>query len=412
MSLDENKIIVIEPNIRSTEYRDFVKKSAVKLLKSGDFKLQSVSTEGHYVILKLSDSSQSGRAIHILRKLSGIAFIFVGVSVKPDYDTILNTITAIYDKRILDGETYILLVRSTILGVKDNESRIKMFDLEFQIQSELSATSGNLIRSENGREPDVILYILIGIKRCYISISVFKGQNNIPHNYLEEPMLCPIFDNVSMISFFSILNSGYNPVPFFFYLEKKSMKKMLKVFENIIAKSPIVQIDIYVVSMGELMTEFVQRPIRRYANKKLIKMDTQISFWLIFLLAILKILEKTNLQITKVGLPLTPHTHPPWLIKETIAMFNGSKKIALMPLLFNYSSQDFERDISRLIKQGLNLEHVSDNLMQVGELDQELFRSLLKEFRIDHFPSFSSKYLKKYVLRIGEDEILDIFDSI
>jgi len=411
MSLNKNKIIVIEPNIKSTEFRDIVKNSAITLLESNDLKLKSINTEGHFVILRLSDNSQSMNAIHILRKLSGVAFIFVGVSVKPDYDTIVNTVTVVSHERMLNGETYLLLVKSTILDAKDDESIVKKFDLEFQIQSELSAKTGRSSRSENG-EADVIIYILIGIKECYISILVFKGQDTMPSNYLKDAILCPIFDNVSMISFLSVLNSGYNPVPFFFYLEKQNMKKMLKVFENFISKSSIAQIDIYVLSMREHMSELVQKAIVNDASKEIIKTEIQTFYWLIFLLTVLKILEKSNLQISKVGLPLTPYTHPPWFIKETIAMFNESKKIALTPLLFNYSSQEFERAISKLIKLGLKLEHVVANLMQVGELDKGAFRELLKEIPINHLLQFSSKYLKKYTLRVGEDEILDIFDSI
>jgi len=412
MPSDKNKIIVIEPNIKSTEYRNIVKKSAITLLESNDLKLKSINTEGHFVILRLDDSSQSVNAIHILRKLSGVAFIFVGVSVKQDYDTIVNTVTAVSYERILNGEPYRLLVRSTISEAEDDKGIVKKFDLEFQIQSELSAKAGRSIRSENGREADVIVYVLLGIKKCYISILVFKGQDTMPLNYLKDSILCPIFDNVSMISFLSVLNSGYNPIPFFFYLEKQSLKKMLKVFENFIAKSSIAQIDIYVLSMREHMSGLVQKTIVNDANKEIIKMEIQIFYWLIFLMTILKILEKSNLQISKVGLPLNPHVHPPWLIKETIAMFNESKKIALTPLLFNYSSQDFERAISKLVNQGLKLEHVGDNLKQVGELDHGKFRDLLQEIPIDHLLQFFTKYAKKYTLRVGEDEILDIFNSI
>lgn len=57
MHLDKDKIIVIEPVIKSTESRDLIKESATILLESNDLKLQSVRTEGYFVILRLDRKS-------------------------------------------------------------------------------------------------------------------------------------------------------------------------------------------------------------------------------------------------------------------------------------------------------------------------------------------------------------------
>lgn len=413
MSLDENNNIVIEPIIKTTESLTILKESAETLLESNDFNLHSVSTEGYFIILRLSDPSQSVNAIAILRKLSGVAFIFIGVSVKLDYDTIVSTVIDIHSDRVLNNETYQILVRSSTLVADDKESIVEKFDLEFHIYSELAAKSGRSKLLENDREEaDLIIYILLGINRCYLSKLAFKGQDIVPLNYLKDTILCPIFDNVSMLSFLSVLKSGYYPVPFFFYLEEQSMKKMLKVFENVIADLPITSLDIYALSMGEHIPSLVQKAVDSdYGNEIMIR-EPQKFYWLIFLSTIVKILNETNLHISKIGLPLTPYAHPWWLIKETIAIFDGSQKIALTPLLFNYSNREFEIQISRLDRLGLLSKPGVDNLRQMRELEHQKFRFLIKEITINHLISTSSEYLKKYNLRVREDDILDIFDSI
>ena len=295
----------------------------------------------------------------------------------------------------------------------DKESIVEKFDLEFHIHSELAAKSGRSKLLENDREEvDLIIYILLGINRCYVSKLAFKGQDIVPLNYLKDTILCPIFDNVSMLSFLSVLKSGYYPVPFFFYLEEQSMKKMLKVFENVIADLPITSLDIYALSMGEHIPSLVQKAVDSdYGNEIMIR-EPQKFYWLIFLSTIVKILNETNLHISKIGLPLTPYAHPWWLIKETIAIFDGSQKIALTPLLFNYSNREFEIQISRLDRLGLLSKPGVDNLRQMRELEHQKFRFLIKEITINHLISTSSEYLKKYNLRVREDDILDIFDSI
>ncbi|HEU5119666.1 MAG TPA: hypothetical protein VFT71_01655, partial [Candidatus Nitrosocosmicus sp.] len=109
---DENKIIIIEPNIKSTEFIDLLKESTTNLLESIDLKIQSITTEGYFIILRLYDTSLIVNAIDILRKVYGVSFIFVGVAVKPDYDTIVNTVIKIYSNKLIDGTTYFLKIKS------------------------------------------------------------------------------------------------------------------------------------------------------------------------------------------------------------------------------------------------------------------------------------------------------------
>lgn len=413
MYLDKDQIIVIEPVIKSTESRDLIKESATILLESNDLALQSVSTEGYFVILRLSDTSQSVNAINILKKLSGVTFIFVGNSVELDYDIIVDTVIVTYSNVLLNGETYYLLVRSTALAYEDGESTVKKFDLEFHIQSELFAKSGRFKRSENDREADVIIYILLGNNQCYISKLAFKGKDVIPLNFLRDNVLCPIFDNISLISFLSILKSGYNPVPFFFYLEKRSMKKMLKVFETLISDYSIISIDIYTLSLDEYISKLVQHSDGGDDNRETIIEKSKRYLWLIFLKTVINNLDETILHFSKVSLPLTPYAHPSWFIKEVITIFERSKKVTLTPLIFNYSNHELEIQISRLAKLGLVPELGVDNLKQkVDELYIEDLEILIKEIAIAHNHPLSSKYLKKYTLRVGEDYLFDIFDSI
>ena len=86
--------------------------------------------------------------------------------------------------------------------------------------------------------------------------------------------------------------------------------------------------------------------------------------------------------------------------------------MVLTPLLFNYSSQTFEKDIYELTKNGLGFDpHQNVSLDQMAESDPEEFTAWLRNLSNNSFQS-NSKYRKKFTLRIREDDILDIFNSI
>ena len=411
-SLGENKIIIIEPNIKSTEFSDLLKESATSLLESIGLKIESITTEGYFIILKLCDTSLIVNAIDVLKKVRGASLIFVGVNVKRDYDTIVNTIIKLHSNKLIHGKNYFLKISSATLSLDDEQTKLDQFDLEFHVDSELSARFTRSIRQKNPRKADMIIYILLSLNRSYISVQVSQGMSIVPTNYLQNKVLCPIFDNISMISFVKAISSGFTSIPLFIFRGRNDLRTLLKAFENIITVYPINLIDIYLISIEDHMTEFIQKIGANYTNRQSTKLETQSFDWLVFCLSIIKILKEANLDdIKTVVIPLTAYAHPPWLIKEIIEMFRNSERNILTPLLFNYTSQDFETDVFELTKQGLGFDPWVVNLGQIPGPNQEEFRKLFKDISIQSF-QFNTHNIKKITLRVREDDILDIFNSV
>ena len=107
-SSDENRIIIIEPSIKSSESRDLLKESATGLLESIGIKIQSINTEGYFIILRLHNTSLNVNAIDILKTVPGVSFIFIGIAIERNYNTILNTVITLCSKRLVNGGTYFL----------------------------------------------------------------------------------------------------------------------------------------------------------------------------------------------------------------------------------------------------------------------------------------------------------------
>jgi hypothetical protein len=410
-SSEGNKFVIIEPIIKTTEFRDLLVESATSLLNSTGLKIRSIIVEGYFIILRLCDISLNVNAVDILKKISGISYIFIGVAVKPDYETIVNTVITLNSNSLSDGKTYFLKIRSATISLEDEKTKLDQFDLEFHLCSELSSSFNKSIRVENDRAAEVIIYILLSRDMSYISLLVFRGQSIMPVNYLQDSVVCPIFDNISLISFIKVMNSGYSSIPLFFFKRRRNLKRLLKVFENIISAYPIDIIEIYLISIENHMAQLVQKIYANDAKGELLKLEDQSFHWLIFYLSKLMVMKEANLDMKMVVLPLTAYVYPRWLIKETIDMFRKSGKLIFTPLLFNYTSQEFETDVFELAKKGLGFDHQVVNSEQITEPNQEEFRKLLTDIFIDSF-QYNSKYIKKITLRIRKDDILDIFDSI
>lgn len=406
-----SKFVIIEPIIKTTEFRDLLVESATRLLDSIGLKIQSIITEGYFIILRLCDISLNVNAIDILKKISGVSYIFIGVAVKPYYETIVNTVIALNSNSLSDGKTYFLKIRSATIRVEDEKTKLDQFDLEFHLSSELSSSFNKSIRVENDRAAEVIIYILLSLNMSYVSLLVFRGQSTMPVNYLQDSVVCPIFDNISLISFIKVMNSGYSSIPLFFFKRRRNLKRLLKVFENIISAYPIDIIEIYLISIENHMAQLVQKIYANDTKGELLKLEDQSFHWLIFCLSKLMVMEEADLDMKMVVLPLTAYVYPRWLIKETVDMFRKSGKLIFTPLLFNYTSQEFETDVFGLAKKGLGFDHQVVNPEQVTEHIQEEFRKLLTGISIDSF-QYNSKYIKKITLRVREDDILDIFNSI
>ena len=410
--LGEDKVVVIEPIFKTRRIKEFVKSSAVALLKAHEYKLESIRTVDYFVIIKLLDNSLVVNAINLLKNMPGISFIFVGIPVKLKYDTIGSTVSTIHSNMMIVGEKYFLLVKS-LSSFKLNTIEsilLQQFDVEFSIQSELSSTSKKLIRVENIGDADRIIYLLLTPDTCYVSLLLFKGQDNIPFNYLQETILCPIFDNISLISFISVLNAGYTATPFFFYIDKQHAQKLLKTFEKLITKSSLIQIRIYMLSIQEHLPDYIKHIL--VTKNDIMNMDTETKtfHWLNLQIIISKILEKSNLDNKMIGLPVTPFVHPPWFIKEISNIIKESDKIVMTPLLFNYTNQQFKSDISEFFKLGLNFNFDLNQVGQTADFDQGKFKEMLRTCPII-FDNLTLKYTD-FTLRVGKDDILDILNSI
>ena len=77
---------------------------------------------------------------------------------------------------------------------------------------------------KNESDADKILFILIGTDFAYISLFAKKCKDIIPFKFLNEKIICPIYDNeYSFLSSNFILNNGFFPFPFIFYSTRKSI---------------------------------------------------------------------------------------------------------------------------------------------------------------------------------------------
>ena len=89
--------------------------------------------------------------------------------------------------------------------------------LEFFIQTELSSKAKGLAPVQDEAHADKILYILIGNNIAFISLLVLKGSDCTPFNFLQDIVVCPIYDECSLLSLVQVLDSGYMPLPIFFF---------------------------------------------------------------------------------------------------------------------------------------------------------------------------------------------------
>lgn len=407
----ENKVIVIEPTIKSSEFRDFLVESTIQLLETTGLRIQSIRTEGCFIILRLCDPSLNVIAIDILKKTSGISFIFFGVAIEPCYDTIVNTVFAFYSNSLISGKTYFIHIKSASMSWEDEKPILDQFDLEFHLNNELSSKFAKSIRVDNDKTAEIVIYILLSGKICYISMLSIRGQSIIPLNYLQDAIVCPIFDNVSLISLVKVLNSGYIPIPLFFFSRRDDLKRLLKAFENIISAYPIDLIEIYLISIENQVTELTQKVQAYEAKKKLHKVGNNSVSWLIFRMTKSMMTEDPIFKMKMVELPLTPYAHPRWLIRDVIENFRESGRTIFTPLLFNNGTREFEVDIFELTKKGFLIDYHGTDIEQQIEFNQWEYKNFQKEILYNSYPS-NSKVVKKIVLRVRKDDILDIFNSI
>jgi hypothetical protein len=409
LSIDNKHAIVMEPTVKSTSFMKFLKKSAIALLRSNKYKPKSIKTEGFYVIVFLYDDSQLVQATELLRKISGISYIFIGATKKLEYDTLSRGVLSIATKLLMDGEKYLIKIEtSKLTAPKDGDFIYFKHDLEFFIQTELSSKAKGLVCVKDDSQADKILYILIGNTIAFVSLLLLKGSDCTPFNFLQDVVLCPIYDDCSLLSLVQVLDSGYMPLPVFFFFNRSGLIKKIRKFDEIIRNYPIESVTFYLFSMND-MQRYTGRPANKISNWGGISKEraSQVQS-LIYEQAIIKVLLHSNFEPLFVSFPFVPYIHPSWFIQKNIKLFHQSKKILLTPLLFSFTPRAFEKKLTKLIDFNYTIH------------ENTLIRNYLVDSEPEDFAKVDDKYarstshlnFKKFSLNIRKNDILDILDSV
>ena len=411
-TLDEDKVIVIEPIFKTLTFSNFIRKSVVSLLKSHAFAFHSIRNQDYYVIINLQNDLKLVDAINVLKNISGISLILIGAIVKTDFDIIAKKSISIQSQILFDDEKYFLKVK-TMHDVQSTKQKLihSVFDLEFHIQSELSSSSHGLIRVDTENEADRILYILMGKNISYISLLVLKGKNHIPFNYLNDSVLCPVFDNISLICSLTVMKSGYKAIPIFYYLNKMHLQKLLRGYEEYFKLNSNERSEFYLFSMEEHLSNKSLMLFLTDTNKINEEVRDNTLLWISYQTLVYDFLLKSNITINKIAIPLSIFTHPPWYFENVSYLFEGTGKTLLTPLLFNFTLDDFETQIEELKKFDLGFKI---NFNDFSRMTGHRFEQLRNIIKINSHNKLKNEKLdyKKITLRMGKDDVFDIFDSI
>lgn len=406
---ENDRAIVMEPTIRSISFLKFLKKSANALLKSNKYNPKSIKTEGFYVIIFLRDDSQLVQATQLLRKISGVSYVFIGAVKKLEYDTLSRSILSIATKLFMNGEKYLIKVEtSKLTKSKDDEFTYFKHDLEFFIQTELSSQVKGLIPVQDEAHADKILYILIGNDIAFISLLVLKGSDCTPFNFLQADVTCPIYDDCSLLSLVQVLDSGYMPMPVFFFHNQLDLIQKIRKFDEIIRNYPIEFVTFYLISMQDIHGSSVRPPNRESRGYNIFNQEGNPIQSLIYEQVIIQILFHNDFDSLFVSFPFVPFIHPNWFIQKNIKLFSQSKKILLTPLLFGCSPQAFEKKLTKLV--GLNSTFNKSILIR-NYLDDNEPKDYAKA--IDRYTkSVNTGDFKKFSLNVRKNDIFDILDSV
>ena len=409
LSTENSRAIVMEPTIKSISFLKFLKKSANDLLKSNEYKPKSIKTEGFYVIIFLRDDSQLVQATELLRKISGVSYVFIAAVLNLEYDTLSRSILSIATKLIMNGEKYLIKIEtSKLTKSKDDEFTYFKHDLEFFIQTELSSQVKGLIPVQDESHADKILYILIGNDIALISLLVLKGSDCMPFNFLQADVACPIYDDCSLLSLVQVLDSGYMPMPVFFFDNQLDLIQKIRKFDEIIRNYPIEFVTFYLISMQDTQQSSVRPTNRASRGHHISKEKGNPIQSLIYEQVIIQILLRNDFDSFFVSFPFVPFIHPNWFIQKNIKLFNQSKKILLAPLLFGCPPQAFEKNLTKLF--GLN-STINKSILIRNYLDDSEPKDFA-EATDRYTKSINTGDFKKFSLNVRKNDIFDILDSV
>jgi hypothetical protein len=409
LSTDNKHAIVIDPTIKSTSFIKYLKESAIALLKSNKYKPKSIKTEGFYVIIFLNDDSQLVQATELLRKISGVSYIFIGTTLKLEYDTLSRSILSIANKLLMEGEKYLLKIETSKSSEpKDDAFLYFKHDLDFFIQTELSSKAKGLASVRDQTQADKILYILIGNNIAFVSLLVLKGSDRTPFNFLQDIVVCPIYDDGSLLSLVQVLDSGYMPLPIFFYHNRLQLIKKIRKFDEIIKNYPVDSVTFYLYKMDDISPSSSLLINNASKEDDISKKKGSKIQRLIYEQVIIKVLLPTNFDSLYISFPFVPFIHPNWFIQKNIKLFHQSKKMLLTPLLFGFPPQAFEKKLTKLTDMNYNAH-------QSIPIQNYLVESEPKDFAkaADKYANPNSQLdFKKFSLNIGKNDILDVLDSV
>lgn len=406
--INKDPVIVIESSIKSHPFLTFLKKTVEDILISHQLQFKLIEIDGFYLIIKLETDSMLVDTMELLGKISGISYIFIAIQEKQDFEFLTKSSVSIGEKLILEDEYFSIMIKSSKIHVEDNTFLHYKSDLEFNIQSELTSLSKKTYLTNSTKVADKILYILIGSKTAYISIFLQKGRDHLPINFLDETVVCPIYNDQSLLSLFKVLNSGFTPLFVVIYKNRFDLLKHLKSLDRILVQFPLYEISLYLVSLDRIIIGD-----KNFNSLDLIENNNQNQVIpkqkLVLDQIIIRLLLGLELGSKYYNFPLLPFIHPAWFIKNTFQQFLDSGKILLTPFILDYTLSTFNHDIMTLnsvVRGNLNTE--SESLfLDIKERDFEEYRkAYITDFKIQ-----SGTYMK-FQLNLRHDDLFDILDSI
>jgi len=376
------------------------------------YEYHSIQKQDYFIVIAIKNRLKLVDSINVLKFLSGISYILIGTVVKTDFDTLAKKSALIQSKLMLDNEKYYLKVTS-LHGSSNKDRNIinKLFDLEFNLQSELSSSSRGLVRVEVESDADRVLYVIMGPKLTYVSLLVFKSPQTIPIHYLNDSVICPIFDSISIISFIAILKSGYTPIPVFYYWNRDHLKNLVKAYEFYARRITEGIYEFYLFSIGDLMPDVFHDLFSLNRNSSRGESSDNSLLWIKYQISVYSILSKLDLHHDKVALPVVTFIHPLWYMEKVYSQFKNSDKILITPLLFNYTLDDFRTSLLELKALGLDMETDESELARIT-IHENMQKIDSPAPNLNQTSEAMKHRYRKFRLRIGKDDIFDIFNSI
>ncbi len=407
---DVDDVIVVKSLIKSRIFMKHLKNLMMGVLNNNAISFKSIKKKGFFYIINLKNNDCLVSAMNLLGKISGISYIFIAIPETLDYDILSKKIIQIGKKIILENERFYIKIESfnDLESNKDNSFSLFKGDLEFFLQTELSSnTHPKIYCTNNESNADKILFILLGKNLAYVSLVLQKGDDRIPFKFFNDDVICPLYNDYSILSLVSILDGGFSPIPVFFYSDKLKLINIFKSFENITKTYPINDIELYIVNL-KTCSLIVDNLVKKIRMKSIHEEDALKI--LIYDQIVTKILLTSELNSDLICLPFFPFLHPFWILKKNIKLCNMSQKTPITPFLFKNQSE-ISKMLSKFHGKSLNL---TDDLFSKTSF-VELTRNELEDIfnGIDKIvDEMEPIKFSKFYLDIGKDDILDILNSI